>query len=102
MLTSPPIFVIGAPRSGTTLVQSLLAAHPQLTSVPETSFFSRFISQCDPALSDPLHVVTRDHVAWLANDVEEMVGVRPALDSEWRATLTARDLFIALTLALGA
>ena len=35
------IFVVGAPRSGTTLVQSLLAAHSRLTSFTESHFFSR-------------------------------------------------------------
>lgn len=33
------IFVVGCPRSGTTLLQSLLAAHPEITSFPETQFF---------------------------------------------------------------
>lgn len=33
------IFLVGCPRSGTTLLQSLLAAHPQIVSVPETHFF---------------------------------------------------------------
>lgn len=33
------IFLVGCPRSGTTLLQSLLAAHPQVISVPETHFF---------------------------------------------------------------
>lgn len=35
------IFVVGVPRSGTTLVQSLLAAHGALTSFTESHFFSR-------------------------------------------------------------
>ncbi len=35
------IFVVGVPRSGTTLVQSLLAAHSELTSFTESHFFSR-------------------------------------------------------------
>jgi hypothetical protein len=35
------IFVVGVPRSGTTLVQSLLAAHPDLTSFTESHFFDR-------------------------------------------------------------
>lgn len=35
------IFIVGAPRSGTTLLQSLLAAHSELTSFTETHFFSR-------------------------------------------------------------
>ena len=35
------IFVVGVARSGTTLVQSLLAAHDRLTSFTESHFFSR-------------------------------------------------------------
>lgn len=33
------IFIVGCPRSGTTFLQSLLAAHPKLTSYPETHFW---------------------------------------------------------------
>ena len=33
------VFLIGCPRSGTTLLQSLLAAHPRVTSFPETHLF---------------------------------------------------------------
>jgi hypothetical protein len=35
------LFVIGCARSGTTLLQSFLAAHPQVLSFPETAVFSR-------------------------------------------------------------
>lgn len=35
------IFVVGCPRSGTTLVQSLLAAHPEVISFTESHFFDR-------------------------------------------------------------
>ena len=33
------VFLVGFPRSGTTLLQSLLAAHPEVLSLPETFFF---------------------------------------------------------------
>lgn len=33
------IFLVGCPRSGTTLLQSLLTAHPQIVSFPESHFF---------------------------------------------------------------
>ena len=33
------VFLVGCPRSGTTLLQSLVAAHPDVLSLPETSFF---------------------------------------------------------------
>lgn len=35
------ILIVGCPRSGTTYLQSLLAAHPELTSFPESHVFSR-------------------------------------------------------------
>jgi hypothetical protein len=34
-------FLVGAPRSGTTLLQSFLAAHSRINSFPETHFFIR-------------------------------------------------------------
>lgn len=33
------VFVVGCPRSGTTLVQAMLARHPDVFSLPETYFF---------------------------------------------------------------
>jgi hypothetical protein len=36
-----PIFVVGFQRSGTTLLQALLGAHPRIASPPETYFFFR-------------------------------------------------------------
>ncbi len=33
------IFLVGAPRSGTTLLQNLIACHPDVASAPETHFF---------------------------------------------------------------
>ncbi len=41
MRTQPPslFFLVGCSRSGTTLLQSLLATHPQILSFPETKFF---------------------------------------------------------------
>ena len=36
-----PVFIVGYPRSGTTLVQSMVAAHSEVFSLPETHFFSR-------------------------------------------------------------
>lgn len=41
-MPEPPsirVFLVGFPRSGTTLLQSLLASHPDVLSLPETFFF---------------------------------------------------------------
>jgi hypothetical protein len=37
--SSPPIFITGSPRSGTTLLAAMLGAHPRLVCGPETYFF---------------------------------------------------------------
>jgi hypothetical protein len=41
MITAP-VFLVGCPRSGTTLLQRLLDAHPMLAIAPETHFIRRF------------------------------------------------------------
>ena len=38
------VFIVGCPRSGTTLLQSLLASHPDITSFPESKFFLDLVS----------------------------------------------------------
>jgi hypothetical protein len=37
----PPIFIVGCPRSGTTLLRDLLGSHPALTFPPESHFIPR-------------------------------------------------------------
>lgn len=38
----PPFFIVGCPRSGTTLLQVLLDAHPDIAIPPESFIFQRF------------------------------------------------------------
>lgn len=56
-----PVFVIGMPRSGTTLVESLLAPHPQVRALGELTAFERAFSAIDPISASP-----RDHDRFLA------------------------------------
>lgn len=37
------LFIVGSPRSGTTLLQSMLASHAQITSFPESHFFKYLV-----------------------------------------------------------
>ncbi|MBE9039695.1 sulfotransferase [Oscillatoriales cyanobacterium LEGE 11467] len=39
------IFLVGCPRSGTTFLQSLLAAHSQIASFPESKFFQYLVPE---------------------------------------------------------
>ena len=46
-------FIVGCPRSGTTLMQRLLSTHPESTVLPET-FFVRRMMPTDASLEHPL------------------------------------------------
>ena len=54
-LRQDPVFVVGFPRSGTTLVQALLATQPGFVTFPETHFFSlvRAVMQVENDRIDP-------------------------------------------------
>ncbi|NES78856.1 MULTISPECIES: sulfotransferase [Okeania] len=43
-----PLFLFGCPRSGTTYLQSLLTAHPEIISLPETKFFHYLLPDNEP------------------------------------------------------
>jgi len=42
-MTGKPIYIVGVGRSGTSLLQSMLGSHPQIYTVPETSFLRRYV-----------------------------------------------------------
>ncbi|MBS0557862.1 MAG: sulfotransferase [Proteobacteria bacterium] len=55
-----PIIVVGFPRSGTTLLEQMLDAHPRLQSMDETPFFERLAGKLrahDPRILDDLSVL---------------------------------------------
>lgn len=55
MKKSEPVFIVGVPRSGTTLLAAMLSAHSRLSCGTETRFF-RFLSQVDAGqLTDPVY-----------------------------------------------
>jgi hypothetical protein len=48
---NPFVFIVGCPRSGTTLLQRIVNAHPQIAVTPETQWLPRFFNQqvgCTP------------------------------------------------------
>lgn len=53
MAATSSFFIVGCPRSGTTLVQRLLSTHPDVAVLPET-FFVRRLMPSGVALTDPL------------------------------------------------
>ena len=57
-LSRSPVFIVGMPRSGTTLLSSILDAHPQIAVSPETHFYTR-CRTADPAKDTPAAVWNR-------------------------------------------
>jgi tetratricopeptide (TPR) repeat protein len=47
--SAAPIFVVGMPRSGTTLVEQVLASHPAVHAGGELTFFERALAERGPA-----------------------------------------------------
>lgn len=43
MFSHSPVFVVGMPRSGTTLVSAMLSAHPNIAISPETHFLRQWL-----------------------------------------------------------
>ena len=60
----PPIFIVGTPRSGSTLLTSFLASHPNIYSGAETQFFNKIgLNSCE--LSEALKTENWPHQAAL-------------------------------------
>jgi hypothetical protein len=68
------VFLVGCPRSGTTLLQALLGAHKEIASFPESHVFlegHRLRARLAPGL------VARKHLARFARDVQAGALYRP-------------------------
>jgi hypothetical protein len=78
-LPPPAPFVVGVPRSGTTLLRLMLDAHPELAIPPETAFLPRVIRRWheleadgagdDERLAACLELIT-SHPRWAALEIE--------------------------------
>jgi len=66
------VFLVGCPRSGTTLLQSILAAHPNVLSLPESHFFAYLVPRVSflrPWGIASLRIRRRFH--WYLNEIGE-------------------------------
>ncbi|HEX8968216.1 MAG TPA: sulfotransferase [Chloroflexota bacterium] len=92
-----PIFVVGCPRSGTTLVQCILSASTQAFSLPESHFFSWVLPTLGVAHDAPVGVVEVRR-ARQAFETESELRLPPSVWSELesRPRLMALDIFLAV------
>lgn len=42
-MSQPVVFIVGAPRSGTTFLQNLIGSHPRVASSQETDLFTKYV-----------------------------------------------------------
>lgn len=80
------LFVVGCARSGTTLLQSLLAAHPAVLSFPETVIFSHLLSEVVPGETRKITLHRRTQLSYRRvtallevlgrRDLEQMLPIR--------------------------
>ena len=69
------IFITGCPRSGTTLLQSILSSHSTIFTAPETSFFSRIIPRLGVEYSEPDTLVDQHCLDIITESFREMTGI---------------------------
>ncbi len=83
MPAKPPFFILGCPRSGTTLLQILIDSHPDIAIPPESFIFDRFgpILHTYGSLADPANRLA------LAADILADERIR-----DWSLTATPEQL----------
>lgn len=68
-----PIFVVGFPRSGTTLLATMLSRHPRLAATPETHFMDLVVPSEDnvpaPGLHSPSHLIAQFEASPRSSDL---------------------------------
>lgn len=87
-----PIFVVGFPRSGTTLLEQMLDAHPGLQSMDENPFFNRLaglLGNHDRRILDDLSVLRQYDCDELRKRYHTMVGQR--IQRNWDTRLVDKN-----------
>jgi len=81
-----PIFVVGMPRSGTTLLSAMLDAHSQIAISPETHFYTH----CQPSATDSNGRLA-EAWEWLQQQpgVQDLGLSKDELERIWRGVSTA-------------
>lgn len=79
--TEQPVFIVGMPRSGTTLVERMLASHPAIIGIGEGSAIGDLAGALEQASQpEAIRAIAERHVSWLrlmAGTAERVVDKTP-------------------------
>ncbi|GAB3041063.1 hypothetical protein GCM10027285_27980 [Oleiagrimonas citrea] len=85
-----PIFIVGMPRTGTTLLDRILSSHPQVYSAGELQNFSTVLQRASGSpvalLSTPDIAATTRHIDWKQLGEDYIESTRPGTDAAPRFT----------------
>jgi Flp pilus assembly protein TadD len=84
--SAAPIFVIGMPRSGTTLVEQILASHPEVYGGGELSFLPEALQSSSYPIRGPLSVPKLDREVFGELGARYIASVRRLAPSAARVT----------------
>ena len=68
-------FILGSTRSGTTLLESLMGAHPRIKAFPESSFFICSIGQIDNRVCDKSEVSLKNRLGRPLSNARVHLGI---------------------------
>ena len=75
-------FIVGCPRSGTTLLQQILGRHPEVVIPPETAFFTKLVSESGALRPRPRRQIESD--LGVALEVGERLADNAAVEALYR------------------
>lgn len=74
--TAQPIFIVGFPRSGTTLLEQTLTAHPRISAGDELPFIHEITALMPRMLDSPLSYPEALAELWMADHREDLDNLR--------------------------
>lgn len=90
--TDQPIFIVGMPRSGTTLIEQILASHPAVLSTGELPAIPRMVKDMWPPYPEPMATAGGGTLTELArqylDELRTVASGHASLDSATAARIT--------------